>query len=115
MHSDVETQRLPLLEFLPPEIDGYLSLADLKFDVPGVNVPPFGVARFSVPAGKTAPVDSHQSHEIWIVTEGEGELLYDSRITKLCKESACFIEAPKSHQLRNTGSRTLEAISIWWR
>jgi mannose-6-phosphate isomerase-like protein (cupin superfamily) len=113
MPTDVATN-LPLLEFLPPEIDGYLSLADLKFDVPGIT-PPFGVARFSVPAGQTAPVDSHQSHEIWIVTQGVGELVYDGRVTKLSKESACFIEAPKSHQLRNTGPTTLEAVSIWWR
>jgi hypothetical protein len=40
---------------------------------------------------------------------------YEGRVIRLLAENACYIEPPKPHQLRNTGTTILWAISIWWR
>ncbi len=115
MHTEQKNSLLPLLQFLPAQIEGALTLADLDLETMIATKAPFGVARFSVAPGETAPVDSHASHEIWVITEGEGELLYEGRVIRLLAEDACYIEPPKPHQLRNTGATMLWAISIWWR
>ena len=115
MHTERKNSFLPRLQFLPAQVEGALTLADLDLETSIAAKAPFGVARFSVAPGETAPVDSHASHEIWVITEGEGELIYEGGITRLAAESACYIEPPKPHQLRNTGSTILRAVSIWWR
>jgi methionyl-tRNA synthetase len=109
--------RMPVLSFSPPHVDveGRMRLWDLDLDLPQLPGNAFGIARFSVAPGCTSPVDRHLSHEIWIVVSGEGELLYDGRITRLAQNDACYIQPQESHQVRNDGAVDFIAISIWWR
>lgn len=110
-------ENLPVLSFLSPHLyeEGRMSLWDLALDLPSLPGNAFGIARFSVAPGCTSPVDSHQSHEIWVVVQGKGELIYDGRATRIEQNQGCYLEAPKTHQVRNDGPDDFVAISIWWR
>src|SRR5690242_4283663 len=49
----------------------------------GMSVAPFKAACFTVEPGCTTPVDSHSVREIWLVTDGSGELMYDGKMVPL--------------------------------
>jgi mannose-6-phosphate isomerase-like protein (cupin superfamily) len=75
---------------------------------------PFKAAYFTVQPGCTSPVDSHSVHEIWMVAEGEGELMYDNQQSSIRAFDMLYFEPPRSHQVRNHGTRPLVIFSVWW-
>jgi mannose-6-phosphate isomerase-like protein (cupin superfamily) len=76
---------------------------------------PFKASRFTVEPSGVTPEDSHDVHEIWMIAEGEGELLYDHRPLRVRASDVVYFEPPKTHQLRNDGERTMVVYSIWWK
>jgi quercetin dioxygenase-like cupin family protein len=76
---------------------------------------PFRASRFTVEPGGVTPEDSHDVHEIWMIAEGEGELLYDHKPLRVRASDVVYFEPPKTHQLKNDGGRTMVVYSVWWK
>lgn len=76
---------------------------------------PFRASRFTVEPNGVTPEDSHDVHEIWMIAEGEGELLYDHKPLRVRASDVVYFEPPKTHQLKNDGGRTMVVYSIWWK
>jgi quercetin dioxygenase-like cupin family protein len=81
----------------------------------GVPLAPFKASRFTVAPGCCSREDSHSVHEIWMVAQGEGELIYDGRSTQLQAGDVVYFEPPKPHQLYNHGPEPIVLFSIWWK
>ena len=75
---------------------------------------PFKVARFTVEPNCSSPVDSHAVHEIWMIVEGAGELIYDDRTVRISAFDMVYFEPPKKHFVRNDGAEQLVVFSVWW-
>jgi mannose-6-phosphate isomerase-like protein (cupin superfamily) len=75
---------------------------------------PFKVARFTVAPNCTSPVDSHAVHEIWMIAEGTGELIYDGQNVRINASDMLYFEPPKPHEVRNDGTEPLVVFSVWW-
>jgi quercetin dioxygenase-like cupin family protein len=105
----------PQLSFLEPEQAGPGMLIH-EIDLMDQSGPraPFKGSRFTVEPGCISPVDSHAVREIWMVAEGEGELLYDGRLLRLKAADVLYFEPHKPHQVKNDGTRTLVVYSVWW-
>lgn len=104
--------KLPLRE-VEDAADG-LQILEVILESAGRSVAPFKAACFSVEPGHTTPVDSHSMREIWLVTEGAGELIYDGKETSIRKSDIVYFEPPKPHQVRNVGAESLVIFSVWW-
>jgi mannose-6-phosphate isomerase-like protein (cupin superfamily) len=104
--------RLPLREV--EDAAAGLRILEVMLDSSGTSVAPFKAACFSVEPGYTTPVDSHSMREIWLVTGGSGELIYDGKTTSIRKSDIVYFEPPKPHQVRNDGSDSLVIFSVWW-
>jgi methionyl-tRNA synthetase len=106
----------PRLEYLPPEDCGSGTfIYDAHWDRPGAPGSMFGVARFTVEAGCTSPVDNHLSHELWMIAEGEGELTYDGRTLSIATGDIVHFQPQRDHSIRVTSPGPLRAFSVWWR
>jgi quercetin dioxygenase-like cupin family protein len=105
----------PRLSFLEPEQAGPGMLIH-EIDLTDQSGPraPFKASRFTVDPGCTSPVDSHAVREIWMVAEGEGELLYDGRPSRLKAADVVYFDSHKPHQVTNDGAQTLVVYSVWW-
>ena len=91
-----------------------LQIFEVILDSSGTSVAPFKAARFTVEPGCTTPVDSHSMREIWLVTDGSGELIYDGKMVPVRKSDIVYFEPPKPHQVRNDGTASLIIFSVWW-
>ena len=110
----LQPPKLPLLaseDELPPGL-GWAQVCLMRS---GITLAPFKVARFSIEPGFASPLDSHAVDEIWIVTAGMGELLYDNQSIRLQAGEVVYYDSYKAHQVRNDGMETLVMYSIWWR
>jgi len=106
----------PKLAFLPPQDGGPgINVLEINLDPKGTPLAPFKAARFTIEPGCAPPVDSHAMHEIWIIVAGEGELLYDDQRLRIRAPDVLYFEPPKTHQVRNDGTKTMDVISIWWK
>jgi mannose-6-phosphate isomerase-like protein (cupin superfamily) len=106
----------PRLNFLPPEDSGAgMSVHEVRFDAVGTTVIPFKSSYFMVQPGCQSPVDTHSVHEIWMVAQGEGELIYDGESSSLRPLEFIYLEPPKKHEVRNTGTGPLIIFSTWWK
>lgn len=76
---------------------------------------PFRASRFTVEPYSVTPEDSHEVHEIWMIAEGKGELLYDHQSLRVGPWDVVYFEPPKTHQLKNDGAQAMVVYSIWWR
>lgn len=115
MKSQHGYDRGPQLSFLAPEQAGAGMLVH-EIDLIGQGGPraPFKASRFTVEPGCVSPPDSHAVREIWMVAEGEGELLYDDRPVRIKAADVVYFEPHKTHQVKNDGARTLVVYSVWW-
>jgi mannose-6-phosphate isomerase-like protein (cupin superfamily) len=52
---------------------------------------------------------------MWMVAQGEGELIYDGETSTLRPLEFIYLEPPKEHQVRNIGMGPLIIYSVWWR
>lgn len=75
---------------------------------------PFKVARFTVEPNCTSPVDSHAMHEIWMIAQGTGEVIYDGQKVRISAPDLLYFEPPKTHLVRNDGTESLVVFSVWW-
>jgi quercetin dioxygenase-like cupin family protein len=106
----------PQLSFLPPEQYGLgMSVSEIKLDPLGHPLAPFNASRFTVEPGCASPVDSHAVHEIWMVAEGSGELIYSDHSIRLKAADVFYFEPPNPHQVKNDGSQALVIFSVWWK
>lgn len=117
MNQKADVLQLPKLSLLASEeeLPPGLGWAEVCLVRSGVTLAPFKVARFSIEPGFASPLDSHAVHEIWIITAGEGELLYDNQSTRLRAGEVVYYIPHKTHQVRNDSTETLVMYSIWWR
>lgn len=110
------TAIFPKLPFLPPEQSGEgMSVHEVQFDSISTTVIPFKSSYFVVQPGCQSPLDSHSVHEIWMLAQGEGELIYDGETSLLRPLDVIYFRPPKTHQVRNTGTEPLTIFSIWWK
>lgn len=106
----------PKLSFLPPEQWlGGTQVFELQLAPHGVPLAPFKASYFTVEPDGVSPVDSHSVHEIWMVAQGKGELIYDGCSYPVQPSQAFYLEPPKPHQVRNCGSEPLVIFSFWWK
>jgi quercetin dioxygenase-like cupin family protein len=106
---------LPKLSFLDVEDTGEgMQVFEVKLDPEGTPLAPFKASRFTVEPNCSSPVDSHAVHEIWMVAEGEGELIYDNERISISASDIIYLEPPKKHLVRNDGTKPLVIFSIWW-
>ena len=91
-----------------------LEIFEVILNSSGTAVAPFKAARFTVEPGCTTPVDSHSMREIWLVTDGSGELIYDGKMVPIRKSDVVYFEPPKPHQVRSDGPGLLAIFSVWW-
>ncbi len=75
---------------------------------------PFKVARFTVAPNCASPVDTHAVHEIWMIAQGTGELVYDDQKVRISAPDMLYFEPPKTHLVRNDGTEPLVVFSVWW-
>jgi|1186.fasta_scaffold42310_2 mannose-6-phosphate isomerase-like protein (cupin superfamily) len=116
MSTTAEPTFPPRLEYLPPEDLGSGTLIhDAAWERPGAPGSMFGVARFTVDAGCTSPVDNHLSHELWMIAEGEGELTYDGQTLRVGPGDIVHFQPSRDHRIRNLGEGPISAFSVWWR
>lgn len=88
---------------------------EVQLDSVGTTVVPFKASCFIVQPGCVSPVDTHAVHEIWMLAQGEGELMYDGESSVLHPKEFIYLEPPKKHQVRNTGTEPLVIFSVWWK
>ena len=105
----------PRLSFLEPE-EAAAGVLIHEIDLIDQSGPrsPFKASRFTVEPGCTSPLDNHAVREIWMVAEGEGELLYDGRPLRLKAADVVYFDSHQSHQVTNDGAQTLVVYSVWW-
>ena len=115
MKSQYGGDRGPQLSFLEPEQCGAGMLVH-EIDLMDESGPraPFKASRFTVETGCISPVDVHAVREIWMVSEGEGELTYDGRSLRIKAADVVYFEPHKPHQVKNDGAGTLVVYSVWW-
>lgn len=75
---------------------------------------PFKVARFTVAPNCASTVDSHAVHEIWMIAQGTGELVYDGQTVRVSAPDMLYFEPPKTHLVKNDGTELLVVFSVWW-
>lgn len=75
---------------------------------------PFKVARFTVAPNCASTIDSHAVHEIWMIAQGTGELVYDGESVRISAPDLLYFEPPKTHLVRNDGTEPLVVFSVWW-
>ncbi|WP_039455602.1 cupin domain-containing protein [Candidatus Jidaibacter acanthamoebae] len=81
-----------------------------------------GTAKTSWGSGwvKLAPGEfttphNHSMSEIFIIISGQGTMTIGSDYTEVGKGDLIFIDANKTHHIRNTNANELlEVICIWW-
>lgn len=106
----------PRLSFLSPEKDGQgMTIHEINLSPWGAPLAPFKASLFTVEPNSTSAVDSHAVREIWMVIEGEGELLYDNRPVRLGPRDIVYFEPHKPHRVRNDGPGPFVAFSVWWK
>ncbi len=91
-----------------------MSVHEVRLDSVNAKVIPFKASYFVIQPGCLSPVDTHAVHEMWMVAQGEGELIYDGEPSLLHPLDFINLEPPKKHQVRNTGSEPLVIFSVWW-
>lgn len=100
------------LEYLDPEpCESGMRLQLLEM---GSHRPPFKSSRFTIERGGSSPPDKHSVAEMWIVVEGAGELVYDSRKLEVKGGDAVYFEPFHMHQIFNHSAETLKVLSFWW-
>jgi quercetin dioxygenase-like cupin family protein len=108
-------KKSPKLSFLPPEEFPGMNVFEIDLTKSGEPIAPFKASRFTVEPNCSSPIDSHEVHEIWMVAEGEGELLYDAQSIRVRVADVFYFEPHKSHQIINDGNLPISICSIWWK
>lgn len=101
----------PKLNFITPE-----SLA-AGVTVHPVQLPkqtPFEATYFQVLPGCQTPIDCHQEQEVWLVLQGKGVLIYQGESTDFSVHDIFYFTQYMTHQVINTGDKTLIICSIFW-
>lgn len=115
MTDNHSSDGIPKLSFFPPEIPRTgMQLSEINLAPLDVRLAPFDASYDRVEPGCTSPQDSHLAHELWLIAEGEGELIYDKQLLKIRSGDVVYFEPTKTHQIRNTGLDPLVFFSIWW-
>jgi len=113
--SETLQARDPRVGFMPAETSDTGMRVD-PFDL-AAAVPagvPFKGSYWTVEAGGSSPVDVHGVHEMWLVAQGAGELLYDGLAMRIQAGDVMYFEPHKTHEVRNDGTATLAVFSVWW-
>jgi mannose-6-phosphate isomerase-like protein (cupin superfamily) len=82
---------------------------------PGPPRAPFEMSLATVEPHQATPAHSHASHELWLISAGEGNLTYDGRCLRVGPGDVVYFEPWKTHHVRNDGEAPLRLVSIWWR
>ena len=105
----------PKLSFHDVEDTGEgMKVFEFKLNPSGTTLAPFKGSRFTVEPNCSTPVDSHAVHEMWMVAEGEGELIYDNQKFRISTSDVIYLEPPKQHLVKNDGTKPMVIFSIWW-
>ena len=67
------------------------------------------------PGQEPHPPHSHPEEEILLVTEGEGEISVDGKITQAAPGSMMYTAADRLHGIRNTGGEPLLFYYFKWK
>lgn len=104
----------PRLSFLSPEETQGMRVFEIELFKRGAQIAPFKASRFTVEPNCSSPTDSHQAREIWMVAEGEGELVYDTQTVRIRAADVLYFEPLKPHLVSNDGDKPLVIYSVWW-
>jgi len=90
----------------------HISEIDLTNYIPNI---PFELSQFVVDVGGYSPDEFHDEREIWIITNGSGQLTYKGVMYELKAGQAVKFDSNEVHTIKNTGNKILSVISIWWK
>jgi len=74
-----------------------------------------GVTRFTVAVGAASVPERHESHELWLVEAGRGEVAYDGDRFTVGPGAMVYVEPWHEHGVRNVGDEPLAIFSVWWK
>jgi mannose-6-phosphate isomerase-like protein (cupin superfamily) len=75
---------------------------------------PFGLIIFSVAPGACTEAHGHEIKEYWLITEGKGQVIYDSQSFDVKEGDFLYFEPHKTHQVINNSDAILKITSIDW-
>jgi mannose-6-phosphate isomerase-like protein (cupin superfamily) len=105
----------PKLSLLSAEEFSGMRVFEIELFKSGSQIAPFKASRFTVEPGCSSPEDRHEVREIWMVAEGEGELIYDDQTVRISAADVLYFESHKSHLVNNDGDMPLVIYSVWWK
>ena len=75
---------------------------------------PISMAYFEVAPGGCTEPHEHSVAEVWCITDGNGVVVSDGVIKAMSAGQFVYFAPGSSHQLRNSGPKSIKAVSIWW-
>lgn len=75
---------------------------------------PFGLIIFSVEPGACTEAHNHEIKEYWLITEGNGQVIYDEQTFDVRQGDFLFFEPYHTHQVVNNSDKVLKVVSIDW-
>ncbi len=112
----MQETKIPKLNFLPPQLLGDDVRVDVVDTAPeGVALAPFKASKIIVYPGHWSPLDNHEVKECWMISSGQGELVYNDDVKEPIKAGdVLFYDSFNSHKVFNNGSEDLIIFSLWW-
>lgn len=84
------------------------------FEYIAVSNFPKGIQQFEVLPGAETPLEQHDSHEIWSVSVGSGEVFFANTWHALKAGDCVYFQAQQPHRMRNIGSVPMRIFAFWW-
>lgn len=75
---------------------------------------PFKASWWTVPAGASSPVESHDVHELWLVAAGRGSMTYGDERLAVRSGDVVYVTPGRPHEVESLGPEPLEVFSVWW-
>lgn len=75
---------------------------------------PFGSSWGFIETDISSAPHQHHEHEVFIILEGEGQIIIQDEEEPVSKGDAIYIPPFANHFLTNTGDKTLVFLTIWW-
>lgn len=79
-----------------------------------VETPPWGGATLELDLGKSTPSHSHDEFEVFLFTEGSGIVTVEDKAYPVSKGDRVFMQKGETHNVTNTGNKSLVFTCIWW-
>jgi mannose-6-phosphate isomerase-like protein (cupin superfamily) len=94
--------------------DAYNVHAKRLFPWGSLPDPDFGSAWVEVRPGMTSTAHAHDETELFLIVEGEGEMVVAGERRRVRAGDAVYIPAHQDHALTNAGPDRLLFVTVFW-